>query len=573
MSYRDRLQQRLEETGRPLRVGLIGAGQMGRGFAAQLLRMPGITLSAVLDVQRDRAEDALGQAGITPDPATTTDAAAQAIENGGSVALGGIDELGALPLDIVVEATGVPDVGARAAVESLAAGMGFATLNVESDVTIGRYLAQIARESGAIYSVCRGDEPVETKILVDYARDLNFEVICAGKGKNNPLDRYATPESLAERATSKGMNAKMLTSFVDGSKAMIEMASLANTTGLGVSKRGMHGPPSTVPTLHQTFALVEDGGVLEKAGVVDYCTGPVAPGVFVVVRTEDPYVHHEMTYLQMGDGPYFALYRPYHLASLEAPLTVYEMALDHRASLTSEHWTAEVGAETKRPLKAGERIDGIGGSTVRGLIDAADDFVRDNGVPLGVLAGATARPRRPGRPPVDLRRRRAARGLRDRPDAPHPGGDGQRGGAQPHCAARGPGSLTASLIGLMRRTRKGAWADSLPGCPSRRVPRWWSSPVARVVGSGTTPTRCCCPWRDAGSSPGRSAGHASWRTSRTPSWSSASRTARSCCALSTARSRVHRCRSWSAATAATAPSGRPSRLSPTPSSAARSTWW
>jgi predicted homoserine dehydrogenase-like protein len=389
MSYRDRLQQRLDETGRPLRVGLIGAGQMGRGFAAQLLRMPGISLSAVLDVQRERAEEALGQAGITPDAATTTDAATRAIENGGSVALGGIDELGALPLDIVVEATGVPDVGARAAVESLAAGMGFATLNVESDVTIGRYLAQLADESGAIYSVCRGDEPVETKILVDFARDLNFEVICAGKGKNNPLDRYATPDSLAERATSKGMNAKMLTSFVDGSKAMIEMASLANTTGLGVSKRGMHGPASTVPTLHQTFALVEDGGIIEKAGVVDYCTGPVAPGVFVVVRTEDPYVHHEMTYLQMGDGPYFALYRPYHLASLEAPLTVYEMALDHRASLTSEHWTAEVGAETKRAIKAGEKIDGIGGSTVRGLIDDAADFVRDNGVPLGVLSGAT----------------------------------------------------------------------------------------------------------------------------------------------------------------------------------------
>ena len=116
------------------------------------------------------------------------------------------------------------------------------------------------------------------------------------------------------------MNPKMLCSFVDGSKAMIEMAALANTTGLGVSKRGMHGPPSSVPTLHQTFALKEDGGVLEKAGVVDYCTGPVAPGVFVVVRTEDPYVNHEMTYLQMGDGPYFALYRPYHLASIEAPL-------------------------------------------------------------------------------------------------------------------------------------------------------------------------------------------------------------------------------------------------------------
>jgi predicted homoserine dehydrogenase-like protein len=96
-----------------------------------------------------------------------------------------------------------------------------------------------------------------------------------------------------------------------------------------------------------------------------------------------------MTYLQMGDGPYFSLYRPYHLASIEAPLTVYEMALDHRASLTAEHWTAEVGAVSKRPLKAGEKVDGIGGSTVRGLIDDADDFARDNVVPLGVLAGAT----------------------------------------------------------------------------------------------------------------------------------------------------------------------------------------
>ena len=391
MSYRDRLQQRLDETGRPLRVGLVGAGQMGRGLAAQLLRMPGITLSAVLDVQHDRAVEALTQAGTTPVEADDTAAAVAAIEAGNSVALTSIDRLAGLPLDVVVEATGVPEVSVSVAVRALAAGINVATLTVEADVTVGRYLARLAEESEAIYSVCRGDEPVETKILVDYARDLNFEVICAGKGKNNPLDPYATPESLAERAGQKQMNPKMLTSFVDGSKAMIEMASLANTTGLGVSRRGMHGPASTVQTLHETFALVADGGVIEEAGVVDYCTGPVAPGVFVVIRTDDPYVHHEMTYLQMGDGPYFALYRPYHLASIEAPLTVYEIVLDKRPSLTSEHWTAEVGAQAKRPLRAGERIDGIGGMMVRGLIDPAEDFARDGLVPLGVLAGATLR--------------------------------------------------------------------------------------------------------------------------------------------------------------------------------------
>ena len=389
MSYRDRLQHRLDETGRPLRVGLVGAGQMGRGFAAQLLRMPGITLSAVLDVQHERAVEALTQAGITPVDAADQAAAVAAIEAGGSVALTSVDRLAGLPLDVVVEATGVPDVCVNVAVQALAAGISVATLTVEADVTVGRYLAQLADQSEAIYSVCRGDEPVETKILVDYARDLNFEVICAGKGKNNPLDPYATPETLAERAAQKQMNPKMLTSFVDGSKAMIEMASLANTTGLGVSKRGMHGPPSSVATLHETFALAQDGGLIETAGVVDYCTGDVAPGVFVIIRTDDPYVHHEMTYLQMGDGPYFALYRPYHLASIEAPLTVYEMVLDHRPSLTSEHWTAEVGAQSKRALRAGERIDGIGGMMVRGLIDPAEDFARDGLVPLGVLAGAT----------------------------------------------------------------------------------------------------------------------------------------------------------------------------------------
>ena len=388
MSYRARLQAREAEVGRPLRVGLVGAGQMGRGFAAQLLKMPGICLSAVFDVDRQRAVDAFLQAGITPSSARDTDAAAKAIDRGESVALGGVSDIGAMPLDIVVEATGVPDVGAICAIETLAAGMDFATLNVEQDVTVGLYMKELAKQSHGLYSVCRGDEPVETKILVDFARDLNFEIICAGKGKNNPLNPYATPDDLAAEAARKKMNPKMLTEFVDGSKAMIEMAALANTTGLEMSKRGMYGPASTVPTLHQTFALQEDGGVLDRPGVVDYCIGPVSPGVFVVVRTDDDYVQHEMDYLQMGPGPYFSLYRPYHLASIEAPLTVYEMALDRTPSFTSEFWTSEVGAESKRALKAGEVITGIGTDTIRGLADPVDDFSACNGVPLGILAGA-----------------------------------------------------------------------------------------------------------------------------------------------------------------------------------------
>lgn len=388
MSFRDRLADRERLLGRPVRVGLVGAGQMGRGFAAQLGRTPGVHVSAIADVQLDRASEALGSIGAREVSATTSAARSRAVDEGGSVALDDASELTELPIDVIVEATGIPDIGAQIILAGLLAGKDVATLNVECDVTVGALLHRLSASTDNIYSVCRGDEPVETKILVDYARDLGFEIVAAGKGKNNPLDQRATPASLTAEAQSKRMNPKMLCSFVDGSKAMIEMAALANTTGLRVSTRGMHGPASTVATLHQTFALEQDGGVIEKPGVVDYCTGPVAPGVFVVVRTDDAYVNHELAYLKMGDGPYFSLYRPYHLASVEAPLTVFEMVLDRRPSLVAEHWTAEVAAVAKRDLVAGETIDGVGGSMVAGMIDDAEDFRRDGLVPLGVLAGA-----------------------------------------------------------------------------------------------------------------------------------------------------------------------------------------
>jgi predicted homoserine dehydrogenase-like protein len=388
MSYTARLQELATQRGRPVRVALVGAGQMGRGFAAQAHRMAGVDVCAVVDVVAERAVEALIGTGQTPVVTSDLHEIERVVGGGGAVALDDLSLLTELPVDVIVEATGVPEIGAQVAVRCLLAGRDIATLNVESDVTIGRLLHDLALSTGAVYSVCRGDEPVECKILVDYARDLSMEVVCAGKGKNNPLDARATPESLAEEAAAKGMNPKMLCSFVDGSKAMIEMAALANTTGLGVSTRGMHGPPSTVPTLQDTFALVEDGGVLDRPGVVDYCTGPVAPGVFVVVRTDDPYVNHELTYLKMGKGPYFALYRPYHLASVEAPLTVAEMVLDRRASLTAEHWTAEVGAVTKSDLAAGTQLEGIGGAHVHGMIEDAGDFALGRRVPLGIIAGA-----------------------------------------------------------------------------------------------------------------------------------------------------------------------------------------
>ncbi len=226
-------------------------------------------------------------------------------------------------------------------------------LNVEMDVTIGPLLHKTAQLGNAVYGVCHGDEPVEAKVLVDYARDLQFEIIAAGKGKNNPFEPLSTPDSVRDRANAKHMNPKMLCSFTDGSKTMTEMAALANATGLELSKRGMYGPQAMIKTLHEVFALQSDGGVLDRAGVVDYCTGDVAPGVFVIVRTDAPYIHEELSYLGLGAGPYFALYRPYHLASVEAPLSISRAILDRESSLFAPSLQAEVCSMAKKDLKSG----------------------------------------------------------------------------------------------------------------------------------------------------------------------------------------------------------------------------
>ncbi|HUX65623.1 MAG TPA: SAF domain-containing protein, partial [archaeon] len=296
--------------------------------------------------------------------------------------------LAELPFDVVVEATGIPDVGARVAYSCLLAKKDVAVLNVEMDVTIGPLLHRTAQLGGAVYTVCHGDEPIEAKVLVDYARDLQFEIVAAGKGKNNPFEPLSTPDTVRDRAISKQMNPKMLCSFTDGSKTMIEMAALANATGLELSKRGMYGPPATIKTLQDVFALQADGGVLDRPGVVDYCTGDVAPGIFVIIRTDAPYINQEMTYLGLGSGPYFALYRPFHLASIEAPLSIARAVLDRESSLYAPYLKAEVVSMAKKDMKPGEKIDGIGGYTIRGYADNAKDAQRDNLVPIGLIQNA-----------------------------------------------------------------------------------------------------------------------------------------------------------------------------------------
>jgi predicted homoserine dehydrogenase-like protein len=390
MGYTQKLLDRERELGRPVRVGLVGAGQMGSGFIVQIARQKGVDITAVADVAVDRAITALANAGITDvvqdaDPTVLS----SAIKEGRHVVVNDALALTKLPIDIVIECSGVPEIAAKVALASLLAGKDVALMTVEADVTVGLLLATIAAQTGNVYTVCRGDEPVEALKLVEYVRDIGLEVTCAGKGKNNPLDPTATPARLADEAKAKGMNPRMLCSFVDGTKTMIEMAALANATNLELVKRSMNGVPATVATLNETFIPKADGGILDRSGVIDYATGPVAPGVFVIAKADDPVVRAELSYLKLGDGPYFTFYRPYHLASIEAILSIGEAIIDRQASLAPVSWNADVSAMAKRDLKAGEKIDGIGGEHVYGDAVSARVAMANRELPIGLASAGT----------------------------------------------------------------------------------------------------------------------------------------------------------------------------------------
>lgn len=391
MQYRLKLEQAAKARGKAFSIALVGAGQMGRGFASQSHRL-GLTVAAIADIDPARISQAFNDLGLgEPVISTELSELQAALSSGKPVGTTNANLVSQLDVDAVVEATGVAAIGADVMYNALKNKKHVATLNVEADVTVGPMLHKIAKDNGVLYSVCNGDEPAEAKELVDFARDLSFEVVMAGKGKNNPFEPHSNPETVAERAHKKHMNPKMLASFTDGSKTMIEMAALANATGLKLTKRGMIGPAATRTTLQDVFKPVADGGVLESTGVVDYCTGDVAPGVFVVIKTDSPYVAEEMSYLSMGPGPYFALYRPFHLASVEAPMTVAKMLVDGYETLTCDHLVTEVVASTKKAHAAGEKFDGIGGFSARGVTDKAEDAKRDNLVPIGLLQNAVAK--------------------------------------------------------------------------------------------------------------------------------------------------------------------------------------
>lgn len=401
MNFNHRLRQ-LEAEGKPIRVGLIGAGQMGSSLISLLHNLPGMRVVAVADLDEEIARAGCLRAGVASDRIRTIGGPADDPDDFDAVRISG--ELDAVlqhaAVDVIVEATGVPNVGAQVATAAIAARKHIVMLNAETDATVGSLLARRAGEAGIVYTGASGDEPAAIMELYNFADALGFEVLVAGKGKNNPLRRNATPEQLQARAAHEGADARMLCSFVDGTKTMVEMTCVANATGFVPDVPGMHGVSADLDTVLERLSLQSEGGILGSYGTVEYVDG-LAPGVFVIVRTDRPLVADTMRYLKMGAGPNFLLYRPYHLTSLETPISIARAVLDGEATIgAAGPPVAETVAVAKKDLSPGEYLDGIGGNTVYGECRTSADAQSDDLLLLGLIVPGTRmqRPVKAGTP-------------------------------------------------------------------------------------------------------------------------------------------------------------------------------
>ncbi|MCW8308504.1 SAF domain-containing protein [Acidiphilium sp. PA] len=389
------------DAGRPVRVTLIGAGKFGAMFLAQVPHTRGLEVACIADLAPDRARRTCAGVGWGEELIAAT-----VFTDDAPAAIARPD------IDLVIEATGSPAHGIQHARAAIRAGRAIVMVNVEADALAGPLLAAEARAAGVVYSLAYGDQPALTAELVDWARACGFTVVAAGKGtKYLPLYHGVTPDTVwqhyglqPEAARAAGMNPQMFNSFLDGTKSAIEMAAIANATGLDVPEGGLGFPPCGVDDLPHVLRPRAAGGMLERAGMVEVVSSlerdgrPVFRdlrwGVYVVLEAPNDYA--AACFAQYGlktdsTGRYAAMYKPFHLIGLELNVSVLSAVLRQEPTGAPDAFRGDVTATAKRDLRAGEVLDGEGGYTVWGRLMPAQASLACGALPIGLAHHARLR--------------------------------------------------------------------------------------------------------------------------------------------------------------------------------------
>jgi len=399
------LLQTRNASGRPVRVGLIGAGKFGSMVLSQARHIEGLHVVGVADLDVGKARASLARVGWSAEQygaRTLSDA----VKTGATCVLDDAAALAACDeIECIIEATGHPIAGVRHALAAIEGNKHVVMVNVEADAMCGPLLAARARERGLVYSMAYGDQPAIICELVDWVRSCGFELVSAGKGMNfEPRYRYSTPDTVwgffgwTEEEVAKGdFNPKMYNSFTDGTKAAIEMAAVANGTGLDCPDNGLAFPPAGLHDLARVFRPVEDGGRLSRSGLVDIAASQepdgrevfnnIRYGVFVTFKAPNEYAR--ACFKQYGllvdpTGWYGSMWRPFHMIGLETSVSVLSAVLRGEATGSSKEFRGDAVATAKRDLKPGEMLDGEGGYAVWANAIPASKSLAIGGLPIGL---------------------------------------------------------------------------------------------------------------------------------------------------------------------------------------------
>jgi predicted homoserine dehydrogenase-like protein len=392
----------------PVRIGLIGCGKFASMFLHQVPRTPGLHVAGIADLAPDRARASLRRV-HWPEAAFAAASLDDALARRTTWVTDDAAALIADPrIEVLVEATGDPAAGLLHARAAIAAGKHVVMVNVEADVLAGPLLAREAAAQGVVYSMAYGDQPALVCEMVDTLRAAGFAIVAAGKGtKYLPEYHASTPATVwthyglsEEQARAGGMNPRMFNSFLDGTKSAIEMAAIANATGLAAPEDGLLFPPAGTSDLPQVLRPRASGGVLERAGMVEVVSslrrdGTPIPddlrwGVYAVFEGETEYARRcfaEYGVATDPSGRTAALWRPYHFIGMELGVSVASVALRREPTGVAQAWNADAVAVAKRPLRAGEVLDGEGGETVWGKCIPAARSRALAALPIGLAHG------------------------------------------------------------------------------------------------------------------------------------------------------------------------------------------